>query len=301
MQIISDKVRPEQDALTKPWLNIGFFAGRASSDQMAEHSKKVFDRATKMIEITVTAARNSGDVQLLKKVEKLKGAWQERARAGIMERGMRELKVAVGLESAEPSEGGLKRISDGLAHSNVNLAASGLQRVLNPYAKQIWGDSSGADELNDFTEESKQYNNKSEAILARPLWRRGLERIWQSLGLGIVPRSTANQLEVLKEMVDELYAAEVTREDGEIGKWFEDYSHKTFVVQVLAKARETGSLNGIRKIIEGAIETPSKYYTYDIGSATTTRGGATPPGERSVVEGGIDPDFISEGKDIWRK
>ncbi|HVA82666.1 MAG TPA: hypothetical protein VNF06_00710 [Candidatus Aquilonibacter sp.] len=277
MQVISDRVRPHEDTYRKPWLNLGFAAGRASAKDMFEHGKAVFGRAQDMIQIATNAARNSGDVEMLRRVEQLNRVWQMRTRAGVMDLGLRDLRTAVG-QIVPEHENDFSRINNGLEESSVNSTARALQGVLNPYARDIWGFEERVSDLDALTEESKQYANKSEAILMRPLWRRGLEWIWQGFGRGVRPRTADGQLSFLRETVNALYDSEVVQGNGEIGNWFEEYSHKTFIVHVLAKARETGSINGIRTTIENAISNPSSYASYSPGSPSAPVNSPKPPG-----------------------
>ncbi|MDE1869487.1 MAG: hypothetical protein KGH71_00680 [Candidatus Micrarchaeota archaeon] len=256
MQIISDKVRQDEGSYIKFWRNLEFFAGREKSSEIFDHSKRVFDRAFEMVDISIKAARNSGDKETLDKLEKIKIVWEEKVKTGVLINGIDDLNRAMGKTARISTTPSFTQLSDGLKNSDVNLAVGGLQGAIDPYARELWGDDGEAsNKLDELTEQSKQYRNKSEAIIKAPLWRRGLERIWQAFG-GV--NDSAEQMAILRNTVNRLYAEEAEGK-GIIGQWFEEYSHKSFTTHVLSKARETGSIYGMKTTIENAIENPANY------------------------------------------
>lgn len=261
---------PDKQKWQKPWTMVGFFAGRSGSRNMIDNSSKVFQAAFKMMDDVSTIAKNSGDAKLLQKVEEIREKWQEMARRGVEKLGVEELEKCLDGGKAMPGAGTpYRQIHRGITNSDVNVAVDGLQELIDPYAKEIYGKSDEYNALENIGEEANQFQNKSDAIMKAPLWRRGLERIWQSFS-GVMwhsfsgtiegPKNTALQLEELRKVVDEVYKQEMTG-NGEIGKWFEEYARKSYVGFVLAKARETGSIAGVRDTISDAIQNPKNYFS----------------------------------------
>src|SRR5690349_18618091 len=89
---ITKLIKPEENAAFRPWLNIGYVAGRTRSSEMFENSKEVFESAFRMIDQVGILAKNSHDVETSKKIEKLTEHWRHITVNAVKIEGINDLK-----------------------------------------------------------------------------------------------------------------------------------------------------------------------------------------------------------------
>lgn len=244
-QNMEERFRPHEGRNLRAF---SFVAGREAPQKMFDHSTKVLSTFFEGLDEIVIIVRGTSNKNLIGKMEAIENLYTQRAEDGVKIAGISELKKFKSKGAAD--DGKYALIKEGYDEHNLDKMLKGLQRELDIRAKTIWGRTGRDDDFDKLFEEARQYRNKSLAITNASMWRRGSERLWQFIG-----NTTQEQYKELESIVERF------REDEKDpkGKWIEEYSRDSFVALVLAKAKESATVEGIMKTIENAIESPDSY------------------------------------------
>lgn len=245
-QSMEERLRPHEGRNLHAF---SFVAGREAPQKMFDHSTKVLSTFFEGLDEITIIVKGTSNKSLIEKAEAIENIYTQRAEDGVRIAGVAELNKFKSGGKAE--DGKYTLIREGYNENNLDKMLKGVQNELDSHAKTIWGRTGKDDDFDRIFEEARQYRNKSLAITKAPIWRRGSERLWQFIG-----NTTQEQYKELER------AVEVFRESDKKeakGKWIEDYARDSFVAFVLAKAKETATVNGIMKTIEDAIKNPDAY------------------------------------------